>query len=126
MELVKSVKVNLNGKDYIVGFPNVGQQMEIESLKMSLTNNNYPDMARSGLRIHQYNLDLVDGLAYFSILIPSFRKEMKLESIMDMDAFVGKSMVQAFRKQFQPWYKAFVEELHKGVFEDETKQETAA
>lgn len=125
-ELAKTVKVSLNGKDYIVGMPNVGQQMEIESLKMSLTNNNYGEMAKSGLRTHQYNLDLVDGLSYFSILIKDFRKDMKVESLMDMDAFLGKHVVQAFRKQFNPWYKAFVEELHKGVFEDETAQEAKA
>lgn len=121
--LTKSTKISINNQDFIVKFPNVGQLMEIEALKMSLTNNNYADMVRSGLRSSQFNLDLVDAISHFSVMIPDLRKNLEIESITTMDPFLGKELVTVFKKQFYPWYKNFTDELYQIEAESKSDKE---
>ena len=121
MDIKQTVKVTIKGTDCEVKIPNVSQSLKIEELKMDLTGGKYPEMARSGLISHNYNLDLVDAISIFSVLIPDLKKMLGVESYELMDMFTGKELVLAYRNQYSPFYKEFITALYEGLDTDESK-----
>lgn len=103
--------ITLFGNDYIVKFPNVGQLMDIESLKMALTNNNYSEWAFSGLKIHIFQLDVADAIAYLSVLIPELKNDLGLKNWRELDALRSKKLVEEYKRTFIPWFKPLLDEL---------------
>ena len=57
--------VKIDGNDYIINFPNVGQMIEIEQLKLAYTNGRYIEFAMSNLVNHIFILDFVDAVSYY-------------------------------------------------------------
>jgi hypothetical protein len=115
----KSKKIKISGKDHIVTFPNVGQTIDIESLKSALTNGQYGDFVNMGTNYSNNALDLVDALATFSILIPELKEELNVKTYLEMDQFVAKKYVNAYKKQFFPWFKEINDELKSFGKDDE-------
>jgi hypothetical protein len=114
----RSIKLNdvlKDGDSFVVDFPNVGQIMEIDSLKLALSNNKYSDMVRSGLKSMDATLDLIDTVAVFSILIPEFKRSLSLEdkTILELNPFDFAKQVKVYKKQFFPWYGKLMDEFFK-------------
>ena len=121
MTAVQNQKMlNVMGNDYIVKFPNVGQLMDMESMKMALTNNNYANMAFSGLKIHIFQLDLADAISCLSVLIPDLKSNLDIKNWRELDALRAKKIVEVYRESFLPWFKPLLDELTK-IEEDEPK-----
>jgi hypothetical protein len=115
----KSKKIPISGKDYIVNFPSVGQILDIESLKSALTNGQYGDFVNMGTKTATDALDLVDAFSVFSILIPELKDELNVKTFMEMDPFIAKKYVNAYKKHFFPWFKEINDELRKFGKDDE-------
>lgn len=107
-----------------VSYPNVGQKLQIENVKLLLTDNNYGDLARSRHTTALELLDLVDAVAYFSILIPEIKSTLNLADFLNMDAKRSKAYVKAFKKEFTPWFDAIEEELNKEDSEEDEQDES--
>lgn len=105
--------IDFRGSSYIAKFPNVGQMMDIENMKMTLTNGKYSVMAVSGMKIHLWQLDMVDAISYFSVLCPEMGKDLGIKNWRDLDADLGKEITLAYVKQFVPWIKPLLDELFK-------------
>lgn len=119
----KSIKIKFNDKlEYIVKFPNVGQLLEIESMKMAYTNNSYGTLVQGGLRSSSYALDMADCFSTFQILIPELSKDLGVKSFTQLDAFEAKKIVSVYVKQFQPWMTELLTELYK-MEDDAVKEE---
>jgi hypothetical protein len=115
--------INFKGNDYIVKFPNVGQLMDIENIKMSLTNGKYVEMAISVLKIHIFQLDMIDAISYFSILCPEMKTNLGIKNWRDLDASLAKEITSVYKKQFIPWFKPILDDLLK-IEEDDSAPET--
>jgi len=111
--LKKSTRVKIENAEYDVKFPTVGQMLDIENMKMSLTDNNYSMLLRSGLKTSFFATELVDAIAHFWILIPELRNDLTVKHYSDLDPFLAKKLVKVFRKQFSPWYDVLMDELLK-------------
>lgn len=116
-----SVNVKIDSQDYEVNYPTVGEKLQIENVKLLLTNNNYGDLARSGHTTALDLLDLVDSVSYFSILIPEIKKSIKMEDFLTMDPIKAKLMIKAFKK-----YRDFLSEVDTELNseDDESTEET--
>ena len=90
--------ITFRGSDYIVKFPNVGQFIDIENSKMFLTNGKYVDMAISVLKIHAFQLDIIDTISYFSVLIPELKEHLGIKNWRDLDAETSKELSLAYKK----------------------------
>ena len=106
------------GKDYPIDYPNVGQTIKIERLKMSLSSDEfgesrYADMAKSGLKTQAQALDLIDAIAHLSTMIPALQDDAKIGSYLQMDRFKAKELVKIFLEQYFPWYKQISDSLDK-------------
>lgn len=114
------------GKDHQIDFPNVGETIKIERLKMALTTDEfgisqYSVMARSGLKTQSDALDLVDAIAHLSVMIPALQNELKVQSYMQLDRFKAKEVVKIFKEQYFPWYIEISESLDKFGEDDTAK-----
>lgn len=113
-----STTVNLFGEAKEVKYPNVGEKIKIENLKILLSNGQYGDFARSSHKTALQLLDLIDAYSYFSILIP----EMKLS----IDVFNSllpeqeKEYRRAYSEEYFPYFIGVENSLNG---EDKSKED---
>lgn len=105
--------VKIGEKTYLVSYPLVGQKLQIENVKLLLTDGNYGDLARSGHNTAISLLDLVDAVSYFTILIPEIRDNLKIDDFLNMDEFRAKELTKAYKKSFRPWLDEIDKELNR-------------
>ena len=118
----KVIKVQISEKlEYTLKFPNVGQLLEIEALKMAYTNNSYSVLAQSGLKSNIYALDTADCFATFQVMIPTLAKDLGVNSFTQLDSFEAKKVIRAYTKQVQPWMTELLTDLYK--MEDDAVKE---
>jgi hypothetical protein len=110
--MTKKTLIQIGDNDYEVQFPNVGQLQDIEAMKIALTNGRYVEMALSGLKTFNFALDSADAISYFSVLIPDLKNDLKVKSWRELDPFVGKTLIKAYKGKFMEWYKPIVDELY--------------
>lgn len=110
-------------------FPSIGQLIDIENLKITLSGGKYNEMARSPLKSMTFALDLIDAISCFTILNPvgfnAVFKELipKGKTIMDVPASKSRSIVDQYNKKFLPWYKPLMAEIYSAVATDESEEE---
>jgi hypothetical protein len=107
-------KFNIGDKTFIAKFPNVGQMIDIESLKQALTNNRYGIMAASGISSMYDALDIVDAVAFLKVCVPSVSKFYNIDNYMALQIDVVKDFVDVYKKELKPWYDNLISEL-KGI-----------
>lgn len=114
MALQRQKKFNIGEKSFIAQFPNVGQIIDIESLKQALTNGRYGSMVASGIVSMYYALDLVDAVAFFQVVVPDVAKyyDIKNYTLLSIDKI--KDLVDAYINDIKPWFEETMNEL-KGV-----------
>lgn len=115
--MLKQHQIKIEGKDYTVTFPNVGQLMEIESTKLVFSKNKYIQLSMSDLKTHSFILDVVDSISYLSVLIPSLKDDLGIKNWNEMDALSAKKIVHVYRKQFVPWFLPILNDLY--AYDDE-------
>lgn len=107
-------KFSIGDKTFIAKFPNVGQMIDIESLKQALTNNKYGIMAASGISSMYDALDIVDAVAFLKICVPSVSKFYNIDNYLSLQIDVIKDFVDVYKREIKPWYDETIREL-KGV-----------
>lgn len=105
--------------EFPVKMPNVGQFMEIENLKIALTNGLYGEMVKQNTKLSNMNLDIVDSIANFRVLIPELKELSKITNFSEMDIFTAKSLAVVYKKQFAPWLNEIINELQTYGEDDE-------
>lgn len=117
----REITITYNDKKFIIKFPNVGQLMDIEALKMALTGGKYGTFAASGIKSMYFVLDMVDAIAFFSVMCPRLKNY-----ITDVDTDVDytqmnpqsiKPLVEIYKKGIAPWYNNMMSELYKSTNE---------
>lgn len=104
MENIKrTIDILIKNEKYTVKFPTVGDYLGIERYKMSLSSGQYAQMVTSGLISGAEALDLIDMIAYFTILIPSLKDNLKVETFSELDLMDAKELVTVFKNDMKPW-----------------------
>lgn len=116
--MVKTKLIDILGESYQVNFPNMGKLQDIESFKIAYTNGKYIDMALSGLKMHEFMLDVTDAVSYFSVLIPDLKKNLEIKNWRDLDPEIAKKLVIVYKSEFVPWFKPLVDDLCNFDVED--------
>ena len=109
METTKKFKIG--EKEFIAKFPNVGQMLDMESLKQALTNNRYGVMAASGIRSMYKALDTVDAIAFLQVCVPDVAKYFNIESYIALSQDKIKVYVDAYNTDIKPWFDKLMQEL---------------
>lgn len=117
----REITITYNDKKFIIKFPNVGQLMDIEALKMALTGGKYGTFAASGIKSMYFVLDMVDAIAFFSVMCPRLKNYITEEDTdvdyTQMNPQSIKPLVEIYKKRIAPWYNNMMSELYKSTNE---------
>lgn len=119
----REITVEYNGKKFQVKFPNVGQLIDIESLKNALTGGKYGNFAASGIKSMYFVLDMVDTIAFLTVMCPKIKNivEENGEEFTDyttLNPETMKGLVKLYKEQILPWYTKIWTQLYKATEED--------
>lgn len=107
-------KFSIGDKSFTANFPNVGQLIDLESLKQALTSNRYGVMASSGVASMYYALDMVDAISFLQVCVPSVAKYYDIKNYTALAPEDIKELVEAYQKELKPWFDKVMAEL-KGI-----------
>ena len=117
----REIAITYNDKKFIIKFPNVGQLMDIEALKMALTGGKYGTFAASGIKSMYFVLDMVDAIAFFSVMCPRLKNFITEEDTdvdyIQMNPQSIKPLVDIYKKEVMPWYNKMMSELYASTNE---------
>jgi len=123
--LQREKKFVFRGIAFTVKFPNVGQTIDMESLKQALTNGNYGLMVASNIGTMNHALDLVDTVVFFQVCCPqvknAFGDDLPKGGLIELSIDACKDLVKCYREEVFPWYNSTLRELY-----DTTKPEEEA
>lgn len=113
----RTKKVTIGEKSFVVNFPNVGQMIDIESMKQSLTGNRYGSMASSGIASMYMALDVVDTISFLTICVPDIAKYYNIQDYTTLPADKMNQYVKLYKDEILPWYNKILMEL-RGITDD--------
>ena len=100
----RDIKFSIQDKTFTAKFPNVGQMIDMESLKQALTRGKYGQMAQSGVASAYFALDLVDAISFFQVCAPMLSKYFEIRDYTEVDLNVADELVKVYREVIKPWY----------------------
>jgi hypothetical protein len=123
----REITISYNGKKFQVKFPNVGQLIDIESLKNALTGGKYGSFAASGVKSMYFILDIVDTIAFLTVMCPKLKNFITEEEdgidYTQMKPETVKALVNVYKEQILPWYSKIMGQLYSSATNDTTEQE---
>ena len=115
---MEQLQITIFGKKYFVTFPTVDQFIQIEAMKVSLSNGTYGQMMKAQSRTGNMALDLIDAFSTFLVMLPELKAEGGLpEDINTLSPAQIAQLLIAFKTQYYPWFNTIM----KGI-EDQVKQ----
>lgn len=117
-------KFTIGKHSFVADFPNVGQIIDIESLKQALTSNRYGQMAMSGIESQYFALDIVDAISFYQVCAPAVANAYNISNYAELSYEDAKEIIEAYQKQIRPWYAEVMNEL-KGASVKENGGDTA-
>jgi len=124
--LKRSITVKIQENTYEIKFPNMGQIIDIESNKTLFSHGQYADMVKGGIVSNNLALDLLDAAATFLVLIPDIKKNLRIDSIFELEVHSAMELVKVYKKVFVPWYSEWIvalRELEKEEDQEEIKKD---
>jgi hypothetical protein len=100
-----TVSISIGPNEYQIKYPNVGEQMNIEILKLQLTENKYDTLRFSYNSAFIKQADVADAIATFNTLIPDLRKDLNAKSMLELEQSQINEVVKAYTEVFLPWYE---------------------
>ena len=122
---IENLDFKVNGNTYTIKFPTVGEYRAIETMKQTLSANNYSSMSRSMMVTANEALDIIDLEAYLTVLCPKLIEDLKCDSFSQLGLLDYKELRDAFKKQFLPWWNDIEKLLRPEPINQEKKDEEA-
>lgn len=119
-ELSKTCKFTLINNNYSFDYPNVSQYLDIENLKITLSNGGYALLVRSKMKKAELSLDLIDAIAILTILCPTLSKDMTV-SLLDLSIPDAMNIIKVYRKMIAPWFSKWDKVINS--FDEDDKEE---
>ena len=108
-------------KKFTAKFPNVGQIIDMESLKQAQTQSRYGQMAMSGIQSQYFALDLVDAISFFQVVVPEVGKYFDITNYTSLSIDKTNDLLKAYTEVIRPWFNETLNELKNLANEGENK-----
>lgn len=108
-----SVLISIQGREYNIPFPNVGQYYRIEGLKQTLSNGNYNSMLATNSIAANNALDMIDIEAALVILSPELIKDLKVKNFSSLGIVDFKELKTEYIEKIVPFFKEINELLSR-------------
>ena len=107
----REMTLKIKENSYAVKFPNQGQFIDIENLKMILSNGMYGALQAARTVDSEFALDMIDAQAYFTNLIPDFLKDLKVKTFRELDLIDATEVRNAYVEQLVPFINGWRETI---------------
>jgi hypothetical protein len=107
----RTKKVELQGKQYNVQFPNCGQIIDIEALKQSMTSGHYGEMVASGIKSMYYALDIVDAISFVKTCMPEVARQFNVKNYTELNPEEVEDIMTMYKQEIKPWIDETLNEL---------------
>ena len=99
----------VNGNNYVINFPTVGEYYAIEASKQSLSLGFYNSLSESSVMSAYNATNMIDIEATLTILCPKLIKDLKCDSFKKLGVKDYLMIKDAYVEQFVPWWKEIQE-----------------
>lgn len=110
----ENLKLLVKGNDYVVKFPTVGKVVDIDIQKSILSSGQYSILSTMGMETSVMALDKIDMEAVFNVLCPKIMKDLKVNSIDDLEIEDFNELRKIYTEEVVPWYLGVIELIRKG------------
>jgi hypothetical protein len=114
-----------NSREYTIDFPDTGKMLDIELMKIQISDNKYDTLKFSFNTMFVRQALRIDTISTFVILLPELKKDLNTNSFLRLP-FEQMSLLEAmYEEQFLPWYEEWLVVLNKPkeTKEDKEKRE---
>lgn len=102
--MIRDLQIEIRGHKYTISSPNIGNIIDFEGKKASLSNGNYNAMLRTGTYWSVYALDLVDMIAFYTVFVPKLLEDSNVKSFRELNVFDLQELKQLYLDILSPWY----------------------
>lgn len=105
------LKFEVRGNTYTIKVPTVGDMIDVERMKMVLSNGYYNEMMKTSTVSAQESLLMIDIQAHFSVQCPDLIKDIKCDDIRRLSIEDYQELKNIYIKQFLPWWNNWLKLL---------------
>jgi hypothetical protein len=109
--------------EYVVSYPNTGQLLDIETGKINISRDTYNGLVNTNTNAGAYSKLLIDAIAVLNIICPQLKKDLKVTSILNLDAIDSKEILKVYVKTILPWLNEWESILNQDLFEEVVEEE---
>lgn len=106
--MTEKLKLSIQGMDYEIDFPNVGQELDIQLLRHQLTDGKYGVMSVSPDTMDQYQVLIVDMISTFSTLIPQLKETLTAKSYLKLSQKQAHELLSVYTDTYVPWHTGWM------------------
>lgn len=117
---MKSVTLKVNGVEYLINTPTVGQYMTIESNKISLSKGEYGGLCATATASAAITLDLIDMVAVLTVMCPDLVSSIKTENILSINIADVKTLMESYNRDVKEFADKWIFEFRKAVDADKS------
>lgn len=101
----RKIEICIGHNSYEVKFPNTGQLLDIELLKIQMSNNQYDTLKFSFNPVFKRQVVTIDCVATFNTLIPKLREDLNVKSMYTLEVEQMSEILKVYEEIFLPWYE---------------------
>lgn len=107
LEISVPIEINGNRNNYSVKVPDVGQLIDIETSIFSLKKGT--DLIANGTKSAYLAHIASEMIATYNIMIPKLKKDLNVESLLDLNPHQTKKMLRDYLEIFRPWWDSWID-----------------
>lgn len=108
-QIKREISVKLQGQDFKIPFPNMGQILDIEIFKANISKGQYASLVATRSPASILALDFIDAAATFLVLIPELHAKLNIESLNELDPIAAQEIGVQYKHVYFPWYNEIVD-----------------
>ena len=108
-KIKREISVKLQGQEFKIPFPNMGQILDIEIFKANISKGQYAALVATRSQASIMALDFIDAVSTFLVLIPELHSKLNIESLNDLDPIASQELSVQYKHVYFPWYNEIVD-----------------
>lgn len=109
--LKRKTTLTIKSNSYEVEYPNTGQAIDIELLKLQIAGSNYDALRFGASKMAQEQADKVDMIATFNVLIPKLKEDLNTKTLFDLQEEQANELLTVYQEQFLTWFSPIKEAI---------------
>lgn len=115
----REITINIQGKEYTVKFPNTGQLIDIETMKVRLSGDAQKSLLYSSTPAGQQAFVSIEAISTFTVLCPDMIKDLNMD-MFELSPIDLKPILKEYTDKIHPWFAEWYNIINE-VEEDDEK-----